>query len=107
MRPASKLGWWVFWLGLAACLWGLILPFATQRIATALRNADIESRIPLPIGFNGVMLALLLAIAPVVLGVRALRRGERSGLTIIGLVLAVLIGGFWILFALGEVLLPH
>ena len=53
------------------------------------------------------MLALLLAIATVVLGVRALHRGERSGLTIIGLALAVIIGGFWILFALGEALLPH
>jgi hypothetical protein len=40
-------------------------------------------------------------------GIRALRGGERSWLVVLGFALAVIVGGFWILFALGEVLVPH
>jgi hypothetical protein len=42
-----------------------------------------------------------------VAGLIALRKGERSWLTLLVFVPAVVVGGFWIFFALGEVLSPH
>lgn len=69
---------------------------------------DIERvRIMIPIGMGGLLLEVALTAAALLTGIRALRGGERSWLTLLGLALAVVVGGFWILFALGEVLVPH
>jgi hypothetical protein len=54
-----------------------------------------------------VILELVLAVSALTVGVFAFRRGERSRLMLAGFVVAVIIGGFWIFFALGEVLAPH
>lgn len=107
VRPASRSGWWVFWLGLVAAVLGLFLPFITQTIATAIRASGLEPTLRIPIGFNTVILAFVVAGVTLVMGVRAVRRGERSWMTIGGMVLALLAGGFWLLFALGELLFPH
>lgn len=107
VRPVSRAGWWVFWLGLLAAALGLFLPFITQTIATAIRASGLEPTLRIPLGFNMVLLALVVAAVTLIKGVRAVGRGERSWLTIIGMVLALLAGGFWLLFALGELLFPH
>lgn len=102
LRPALHVGWWAFWLGLAAVVLGILLPFLVGLAAWLFAGA-----LRMPIGFNSVLLAVILAIAAIVVGIVALRRGERSWMTLTGLVGAILVGGFWILFALGEVLWPH
>lgn len=48
-----------------------------------------------------------LAMVALAVGLIALRRGERSWLAILGFALALLFGGFWILFGLAELLFPH
>ena len=63
--------------------------------------------IPIPMGLTSAMLEFVLAISAFVVGVVALRKGERSWLTLVAFVLAVLVGGFWILFGFGEMLFPH
>jgi hypothetical protein len=42
-----------------------------------------------------------------VIGIVALGRGERSWLTLAGFAAALIVGVFWILFALDEVSSPH
>ncbi len=102
IRPASALGWWTFWLGILAVFWGVLLPSLIGLLARLLAGS-----VRIPFGFNGVLLALILAIAAIVVGIVALRRGERSWMTLTGFIGAILVGGFWILFALGEMLWPH
>ena len=58
-------------------------------------------------GFTSATLEFALAISAFVVGIVALRKGVRSWLTLLTFVLAVIVGGFWILFGLGEVLFPH
>jgi hypothetical protein len=54
-----------------------------------------------------VTLEFALTVSALAVGIVALKKGERSWLTLAGFVPAIIVGGFWILFALGEVLSPH
>ena len=58
----------------------------------------------LPLGLAGAVLELVLTLAALGVGVVALRRGERSWRVLVAFAMAVLAGGFWISFALGDVL---
>lgn len=103
LRPASTLGWWAFGLGLATAIWGLLVTSMPRLLQPLIESSGIR----VPAGMSSVLLEIGLAIAAIVTGIVALWKGDRSWLTIVGAVLALLIGGFWILFALGEVLAPH
>ncbi len=103
--PASGLGWWAFALGIVTVLWGTCFPSLMERLGTMSGGATGRPRIPL--GFTSAALEVVLALAALVTGIIALRKGERSWLTLLALVLVVIVGGFWISFALGEVLWPH
>lgn len=103
--PASRLGWWAFGLGIVTVLWGALLPSLVRWLWSAFGGTSGRPRIPL--GFTSAALEIVLAIAAIAVGIIALRKGERSWLTLLAFVLVVVVGGFWIFFALGEVLWPH
>jgi hypothetical protein len=103
LRPASTLGWWAFGLGLATAIWGLMVTTLPRLLHPLIESSSIR----IPVGMSSVLLEIGLAVAAIVTGIVALWRGDRSWLTIVGAVLALLIGGFWILFALAEVVVPH
>jgi hypothetical protein len=104
--PSSRLGWWAFGLGIATLVLGVLLPSMPDILARALGMGPGD-RFPIPVGFTSVIVEFILAVSALVVGVVAMRRRERSWLALVGFAVAVLIGGFWILFALGEVLSPH
>jgi hypothetical protein len=106
IRPASALGWWAFWLGIASVAWGILLPSLPQLLRAAGGGAAGRP-IPVPVGLTSVTLEFALAVSALAVGIVALKKGERSWLTLAGFVPAIIVGGFWILFALGEVLSPH
>jgi hypothetical protein len=106
LRPVSTLGWWAFWLGIATIVWGLLLTSLPGLVRTLAERSE-NFRFPVPVGFSGGVLELILAIAAIVTGAISIKRGERSWLMLLTFALTVIIGGFWILFALGEVLYPH
>jgi len=103
LRPASRLGWWAFWLGFATATWGALLTSLPGLLGPFMEDAAVR----IPIGLTSAILEIVLAISALVAGILALRRGERSWLTLLAFVAALLIGGFWIFFALGEVIWPH
>jgi hypothetical protein len=105
IRPASALGWLAFWLGAATVIWGILLPTLVAVWVLWLKGPTGAIRIPA--GFGSAMLELLFAIGAIVAGIMALRRGERSWMTLLAFVAAIIVGGFWILFVLGEALMPH
>ena len=105
IRPASALGWWAFWLGIASVIWGVLLPSLPRLLRAAGGAAGWP--IPVPVGLTSVTLEFSLAASALAAGIVALKKGERSWLTLVGFVAAFIVGGFWILFALGEVLSPH
>ncbi len=105
LLPTSALGWWAFGLGVAAVVWGALMPSLVRWLWSAFGGASGRPRIPL--GFTSAALEVVLAIAALVVGIIALKKGERSWLTLLAFVLVVIVGGFWIFFALGEVLWPH
>lgn len=59
------------------------------------------------LGFSVGVFSLLLSTVALVLGVWALRIGERSWAVWLGFVTALLVGFFWIFMILGEFLFPH
>ena len=105
LQPTSSLGWWSFWLSFATITWGRLFPLLVGLLAPRLRS--VESPFPVPIGFTGAALELVLALAAFGVGVAAIRKGQRSWMVLVALAVAVLVGGFWLVFALGEVLWPH
>jgi len=100
IQPSSRLGWWALWLGFATGLWvrvfpalsGLLGPQLGDRMALDLASAVIE---------------VALAIAALAAGAAAMKRGERSWLNVVALVLALIIGMPWLSFALGKVFGPR
>ncbi len=111
LQPSSRLGWWAFWLGFATFFWGRLL----LALLGPLVQGDGSRPIPMSHAFSvltspfglGVALEVVLTVAALITGVLALKRGERSWFNLVGLALALTIGGFWLFIALGEVLLPR
>ena len=106
IRPASALGWWAFGLCVATVAWGVLFPFLLGLLSSLVRESPGRP-IPIPAGLTSALLEFALTISALVVGWLTLRKGERSWLTLLTFVLAVIVGGFWILFGLGEVLSPH
>jgi hypothetical protein len=100
------LGWWTFWLGVATVVWGVLLP-SLPKLLKAVVGGFSGRPFPIPVGFTSAILEFALAVSAIVVGVVALKKGERSWLTLLAFIPAATVGGFWILFALGEVLSPH
>jgi hypothetical protein len=103
VQPASPLGWWSFWLSFATVVWGGLFLLLPGLLGPRLAGGALR----IPVGFAGVVLELVLALAAFSVGAAALRKGERSWMLLAALAAAVLVSGFWIVFALGEVVSPH
>ncbi|MGE5603807.1 MAG: hypothetical protein ACM30E_12210, partial [Nitrososphaerales archaeon] len=101
VQPASALGWWSFWLSFATVTWGRLFPALPGLLGSEARGSRI------PLGLAGAMIELVLALAAFGVGAVALRKGERSWMVLVAFATAVLVGGFWIVVALGEALWPH
>jgi hypothetical protein len=106
IQPVSVEGWWAFWLGGFTVVWGILLPVLPQLIRTAI-GATPNSVIPIPGGFFSAVLEIVLAVAAILVSIAAFRKGERSWLTLLAFIGTIFVGGFWILFALGEVIFSH
>lgn len=59
------------------------------------------------VGFGLVIVILVMLITALALGVRAIKRGERSRVLRLGFALAILTIAFWIFMIIGEFLFPH
>ena len=91
-------------MGLLAVFWGAFLPALVPLLA---RLLGPSGRIRISMGMSSMAIELTLAIAAIVVGIGALRKGERSWMMLVAFILAILVGGFWIYFVAGEVLYPH
>lgn len=60
----------------------------------------------MPLDLAGAVIEVALAIAALAAGAVAMKRGERSWLNVVALVLALITGMPWLSFALGKVLGP-
>ena len=56
---------------------------------------------------NGVLLAIILAIAAVVVGIVAFKKSERSWMALVAFILAVAVFGFWVFLVPGAIYLAH
>ena len=101
-KPQTRIGRWATGLGIATAVWGVLFPF----FGAIVRSLQM-ARFPFPVGFGGAAIEVVLALATIVTGIIAITRKERSWLFVIGFGLGAVMGGFWLLFAAGEVLFPH
>lgn len=106
LQPASRLGWWAFWLGCATLFWGRLF-LALPALVGPLLNGAGSRPMRIPLGLAGAAIEVLLTISALVVGGIALKKGERSWFGLVAFALAFFVGGFWVVFALGEVLAPH
>ncbi|MFH1736306.1 MAG: hypothetical protein ABH838_00240 [Actinomycetota bacterium] len=90
--PATRTGRLAVWYGVAAVVWGVLFPNFIRFLS----------------GFFMVALEVVLVIMAFFYSIRAVfREKERNLLSFVVFGLLCLVGGFWLLFALGEVLVPH
>ena len=105
-KPASKVGWWTFGLGVAlVVVWPLLNLFAA--IIRPLIDRLFGVTVGGPIGLGFGIFSLLLAFVTLFLGIKALRKGERSWAVWLGFVVGAIVSAFWIFMVVGELLFPH
>jgi MFS family permease len=102
--PSSAAGWWATGLAWSAVVVGVLLPSLTSAFGPLQERLG---RRGIPVGSSLVLVEVLLAVLAVLFCLLALRRHDRAWLLIAGFVFVALVGGFWILFTLGEVVSPH
>lgn len=83
---------------------GLLLPSMTSWFGPLQERLG---RRGLPTGSSLVSVEIVLAVVAITLGVVALLRKDRAWLLVGSFAIAVLVGGFWMLFVLGELVSPH
>jgi hypothetical protein len=91
-------------LAWAVVVVGLLLPSMTSWFGPLQERLG---RRGLPTGSSLVSVEIALAVVTITLGVVALLRKDRAWLLVGSFAVAVLVGGFWMLFVLGEVISPH
>jgi hypothetical protein len=105
-KPKTKIAWWAMGLGLATILSGPFLAFFTAVIRPLLSQVFTEDASG-AFGLNLGILSLILCGVAIVVGILALRKGERSWVVWLGFIPALLTGAFWILMFGGELLFPN
>jgi hypothetical protein len=83
---------------------GLLLPSVTSWFGPLQERLG---RRGLPTGSSLVSVEIVLAVVTITLGAVALLRKDRAWLLVGSFAIAVLVGGFWMLFVLGELVSPH
>ena len=92
--PQTITAKWAVGFALVTIVLGVLLPTLTS--------------VPGVVGFRGVTMEIILTIVSLVLSIKAIfREKDRSILTLVIFILFCLVGGFWLLFVLGEVIVPH
>jgi hypothetical protein len=104
--PKTKIAWWAMGLGLATLLSGPFLSFFTAVIRPLLTNLFTESASG-AFGLNLGIFSLIFCAIAIVVGILALRKGERSWVVWLGFIPALLSGVFWLFMFGGELLFPH
>jgi hypothetical protein len=59
------------------------------------------------VGFGSMIVALILLVSALVIGILALKKGERSWVLWVGFVPAILVGVFLVFMIIGEFIFPH
>jgi len=105
-KPKTKLGWWVFGLGLPVLFIGPILGLFASVIRPLLDEGTSEL-----IGqISGIVIVLLLIVDIILttfLGIIAIKKGERSWAFWVGFISAVLAVLFLAFMIIGEFIFPH
>jgi len=83
-RPTSRLGWSAFWLGLVSLAWTLAMPWLYDLFG-ALLAAATRQPLLIPMAYALTIIDLALALAALVVGLVALRKGERSWMSLLAL----------------------
>lgn len=104
--PKTKIGQWAFGLSIFTFIWGILLINMPSIFAFFMNNYG-EMPFPIPMGFSSAIVEFVVAISAITTNIIAFKKGERSWPFLLGFGFAVLVGGFWIFFSLGEVLSPH
>lgn len=100
-RPRTKTGWRAVYFGLAAVIWGIIMPTPVV-IPLKLLTLGLMN------GIVMVIIEIVLVIAAVFYSLKAVfKEKDRSAISLIILFLVGFIGSFWIFFAVGEAIAPH
>lgn len=105
-NPKTKTAWWAMGLGLSTLLIMPILGIFAAVLRPIIDKASSEN-IGASIGFGIMIVALLLSVSALVMGILALRKGERSLALWVGFIPAILVGVVWILMVVGEFIFPH
>lgn len=105
-KPKTKLGWWVFGLGLPLLFMGPILGLFAAFIRPLLdsRTSELVGQI------SGILLIFILLadiITVATLGIIAIKKGERSWAVWLGFIPAILAIAFLAFMLLGEFIFPH
>ena len=106
ISPTSALGWWAFWLGVATVVWGILMPSLRELLGMAIGRASLQPLL-IPMAFVLAIIEFALAAVALVVGIIALRVGERSWMALLAFVPAIIIAGFVIFSALGAALSLH
>jgi hypothetical protein len=82
LRPVSRLGWWAFGLGAASLAWTAAVPSLYNLLGALLAAATLQPLL-IPLAYALAIIDVALALAALVLGIVALRRGERSWMALL------------------------
>jgi uncharacterized membrane protein YhaH (DUF805 family) len=104
-KPKTKMVWWAMGLGLSSILIFPFLGVFTAVIRPIIDKASSEI-VGAVVGFGSMIVALILLVSALVIGVRALKKGERSWVLWVGFVPAILVGVFLLFMTIGEFIFP-
>jgi hypothetical protein len=102
-KPKTKIGWWAMGLGLATLL-GVPLVSILTLVILPVFGAEFTDAMGQTIGVSLGVFSLLAGAAATVVGIIALRRGERSWAVWLGLFLAILTIVVWGLMILSDLI---
>jgi hypothetical protein len=100
-KPKLKVTWWAMILSFCSASILILLPFFASLIRPLLDHSGDRSA---SIGLNFGLASPVLAIAALVISVIAFVKGERSWVTWVGLILSIMLIGFWIFFIVASIL---
>lgn len=96
------------WFGIGSFVWAFVVVNVPYWITMYYR--DIKGKeVPISpwIGLSLIFVELILAIVALNFGMKGYKQGERSWVLWIGLVPAILVALFFVIFIVGEFVFPH
>jgi hypothetical protein len=103
-QPQTSTGWRVFALGVSALLIVPLLGVLGSLLRLVLDPVSVNPEHPIQFagGLVSVVVSLALSVSALVIGIRALKSGNRSWAVWAGVVLALLSGGLWVIIILAN-----